>query len=500
MANLKPEERIAHWRYDVGAFALDNFGFEPDPWQREVFDYWDRGDQRIAMQACKGPGKTAELAILIWHFLATRPFPNVACTSITGDNLADCLWTELARWQQKSELLLKAFEWTKTRIECRDHRETWWASARTWPRTANAEQQGQTLAGLHSKYMLFVLDETGGMPEAIMVAAEAALASGIECRILQAGNPIQCEGPLWVAANRDRRLWTIVEISGDPDDPRRSSRIDRKWAEEQINSHGRDNPWVMANVLGRFPSASPLAFIPSHLVDEAVNREAIAAVNDALVIGVDVARFGDDKNVIRFRKGRDARSHPPIKLRNLDTVQIAARVAHVATEVQADGVFVDGGGVGGGVVDQLRNLHVPHIYEVQFGSRPDHITVTGDATHYADKAAEMWGSMREWLKGGAIDDDKELRKDLTSRRYGYKVVGGRSVIMLEPKDAMKQRGIDSPDDGDALALTFALPVQAHARAGFAGARAIRGEQRSPDYDPFAAPAKALFGGDYDPFA
>jgi phage terminase large subunit len=210
----------------VGVFAKEAFDFDPDPWQREVFDYWDAGEQRIAMQACKGPGKTALLAILIWHFLATRPFPKVACTSISGDNLSDCLWTELAKWQQKAPFLVRAFEWTKTRIECRDHRETWWCSARTWSKSANAEEQGKTLAGLHGDYLLFVLDETGGMPEAIMVAAEAALASGTEVRIVQAGNPIQCEGPLWVAANRDRRLWKIVEITGDPDDPRRSPRID----------------------------------------------------------------------------------------------------------------------------------------------------------------------------------------------------------------------------------------------------------------------------------
>jgi phage terminase large subunit len=288
-------EQIARWRVNVRDFARDVFAFEPDVWQGEVMDHWDRGEQRIAMQACKGPGKTAILAILIWHFIATRPNPKIACTSISADNLSDCLWAELAKWQQKSPFLLRVFEWTKTRIECRDHRETWWASARTWSRSASNEDLGKTLAGLHADYMLFVLDETGGMPEAIMVAAEAALASGLECRILQAGNPIQCEGPLWVAAGRDRRLWKVVEITGDPDDPRRSPRIDPEWARQQILSHGRDNPWVMSNVLGKFPTSSPLVFIPSGLVDEAMKREAMANLIDPLVIGVDVARFGDDK-------------------------------------------------------------------------------------------------------------------------------------------------------------------------------------------------------------
>lgn len=495
-------EQLARWRASVRAFAIDLFGFEPDPWQSEIMDAWDRGDQRIAMQACKGPGKTAIMAILIWHFIATRPHPKIACTSISADNLSDCLWAELAKWQQKSALLTRVFEWTKTRIECRDHRETWWASARTWSRSASQEDLGKTLAGLHADYMLFVLDETGGMPEAIMVAAEAALASGVECRIVQAGNPIQCEGPLWVAAGRDRRLWTVVEITGDPDDPRRSPRIDPEWARQQILSHGRDNPWVMANVLGKFPSSSPLVFIGAALVDEATKREALANLSDPLIIGVDVARFGDDKTVFRIRKGRDARTHPPIKLRNLDNVQVAARLAETARYFQADAVFVDGGGNGGGVIDVLRSLNVPHVYEIQFGAKPDGIKLGNETAHYANKGAEMYGCLKEWLRTGAIDPDPDLRTDLTTRRYAYKMVDKRECLILEPKEAMKQRGLASPDDGDALALTFALPVQAHARAGFAGASALRPmAQALTEYDPFnaqAAPGRAAL--DYDPFA
>lgn len=501
MASQKPEEILSAWRYDVGKFALDNFAFEPDPWQREAFDAWDRGDQRIAFQACKGPGKTAVLAILIWHFLATRLHPKIACTSITGDNLDDCLWPELSKWQQKSPLLLRAFEWTKTRITCRDHLETWWASARTWSRSSNAETQGQTLAGLHAEFMLFVLDETGGMPEAIMAAAEAALATGTECRIVQAGNPIQSEGPLFVAAHRDRRLWTVIEITGDPDSPRRSSRISMDWAKQMIESYGRDNPWVMATVLGKFPSASPLAFIPAHLVETAAKQEAIAHVFDPLLIGVDVARYGHDKSVIRFRKGRDARTHAPIKLRNQDNIQIASRVATVAREMQADGVFVDGG-AGSGVIDALRHMHVPNVHEVHFGGKADNLpSVTHATPAYANKATEMYGLLRDWLPGGAIDNDPELKVDLTARRYSFKVIGGKEHFILEPKDHFVARGYASPDDGDSLVLTFALPIQPHARAGFHGAHVLRpSHQATIDYDPFNNPvAQAMARTDYNPF-
>lgn len=494
-------QQLSAWRWNVGLFAKDLFGFEPDPWQAEAFAAWDRGDQRIAFQACKGPGKTAVLAILIWHFLATREHPKIACTSITGDNLDDCLWPELSKWQQKSPLLLSTFEWTKTRIECRDHRQTWWASARTWSRTANKETQGQTLAGLHADFMLFVLDETGGMPEAIMAAAEAALSSGIECRIVQAGNPIQTEGPLFIAANRDRRLWTVIEITGDPDDPRRSSRINAEWAREMIKSYGRDSPWVMATVLGKFPSASPKAFIGLALVEEAAVREAQASIFDPLLMGVDVARFGIDKSVIRFRKGRDARTKPPIKLRNLDNIQVASRVAHEQRQCQADAIFVDGG-AGSGVIDALRHMRVPNVYEIHFGGAADNISTNNATPRYANKATEMYGMLRDWLPGGAIDDDPDLKIDLSARHYGFKVMGGREHFILEPKDLFTARGYNSPDDGDALALTFALPIQPNARAGFDGAMAIRGagNQAITDYDPFNPVAAAMAQSEYNPYS
>lgn len=476
-------ERLARWRRSVGEFARDNFAFSPDPWQLDVFEAWDRGDQRIAMQACKGPGKTALLAVLVWHFLATRPYPKVACTSISGPNLSDGLWAELAKWQKRSPFLLQAFEWQKTRVIARDHPETWWASARTWSQSASPEKQADTLAGLHADFILFVLDETGAMPDAVMVAAEAALSTGVECRIVQAGNPTECSGPLWRAANQDRHLWTVFEITGDPDNPKRSSRIDIGWARSQIQSYGRDNPWVMANVLGKFPPSSPLAFIGAGLVEAAAQREASSIITDALPLGIDVARFGDDESVICPRKGRDARTIPWQFLRGLDTMQLAARVVEMRNDLRADALFVDGGGIGGGVVDRLRQLRFD-VHDIQFGAKADRPVMPGaDAQRYGNKVAEMWGAMRDWLKVGAIPNDPVLHAQLTNRKYAYVTREGLDVIMLEPKKEMKARGLSSPDRADALALTFAYPVMPTRHSG-----GVPGDNRRnavvSDYDPF----------------
>lgn len=139
---------------------------------------------------------------------------------------------------------------------------------------------------------------------------------------------------------------------------------------------------------------------------------------------------------------------------------LAAKIVDLAQQHKVDAIFVDGGGVGGGVVDRLRMLRQP-VFDVQFGGRSDRGTIgRDDNLVYANKRAEMWGAMREWLKGGVIDDDPELVADLIGVQYGYTVKEGRDAIILEKKEEMKRRGLASPDDADALALTFAYPVVA----------------------------------------
>lgn len=157
---------------------------------------------------------------------------------------------------------------------------------------------------------------------------------------------------------------------------------------------------------------------------------------------------------------------------------VAGKAAELYMHYRADAIFVDGGGVGGGVVDRLRQLQVP-VWDVQFGGKSDAFEGT-DGIHYANKRAEMWGSMREWLSIGCIPDDKSLREQITGPQYGFNV---RNEIQLEAKDDMKKRGLESPDIADGLALTFAYPVVPHAMAGRDGPKPA---QMLSDYDPIKA--------------
>lgn len=456
------------WREDPVRFVREVFQAEPDAWQLDVLRAFPT-HQRLAMKACKGPGKTCLLAWLVWNFLLTRPWPKIAATSITGDNLADCLWTELSKWQHRAPLLKHCFTWTNDRVFSKEHPETWWASARTWPKSADTAQQADTLAGLHGDYLLFVLDEAGGIPDGVMAAAEAGLASGIETKLVQAGNPTACSGPLYRACTTEAHLWHVTEITADPDDPKRTPRVSEQWAREQIQKYGRDSPWVMVNVLGKFPPTALNSLLGPDDVASALGRHLREDQFSFAprVVGVDVARFGDDRTVIAKRQG--LAWFPPIIMRNARTNEIAARVARELDEWEADGCFVDDtGGYGAGVVDALiQSRHRP--ISVQFSGKPTD-------ERYLNKRAEMWFEMAAAVKGGAaLPNLPELQRELTAPLYDFR--GGK--FKLEEKDAIKARLGESPDIADAYALTFAQHVRPRGAAGMP----YRPRAAAKPYDP-----------------
>jgi hypothetical protein len=194
-------------------------------------------------------------------------------------------------------------------------------AARQWSQSADKSQQANTLAGRHADYILFLLDESGGIPDAVMVTAEAALSSCVEGHIVQAGNPTHLTGPLYRAVTLERAMWKVIEITGDPDDPKRSTRISLQWARDMIKLWGRDHPYVLVNVLGRFPPASFNALIGPDEVRDSQRRfyREFELGNAPKVLGVDVALFGDDQSVVAFRQGLQMMNFK--KYRNLQPSQ-----------------------------------------------------------------------------------------------------------------------------------------------------------------------------------
>ncbi len=483
--------RLVEWRRDPVRMVVDEFHATPDEWQADALRaFADPSIRRIAMKACKGPGKTALLAWCIWNFLSCYgddgSHPKGAATSITQDNIDDNLWPELAKWQARSEWFKTAFEWQKTRIVARDHPETWFFSKRTWPRSGDKQQQANTLAGLHADFLFFVLDESGGIPGTVMVAAEGGLSTGRWGKIMQGGNPTHLEGPLYDACTKERGLWHVVEITGDPDDPKRSSRISVQWAREQIEKYGIDNPWVLVNVFGRFPPASINALLGPDEVSAAMARHYNASEYDwsQKRLGIDVARFGDDRTVLFPRQGLAA--FKPVVMRNARSTDIAARVLLAQSNWQHEMEFIDDTGTwGAGVVDNL----------IAAGRAPVGIRFGAPAidARFRNRRAEMWIAMSKWVKrAGALPNIPEMVGELTTPTYTF--ASGKFV--LEEKDQIKSRLGRSPDLADALALTFALPEMPGKARGLAGSL-LGGGRVVSEYDPFAESRGVQ--SEYDPY-
>lgn len=463
---------IREWRLDPVKFVRDNFQVDPDLWQLDVLaqaggDYDPA--RLIAMKACTGPGKSAVLAWIGWHrlacFAAAGEHPKGAALSITADNLKDGLWAEMAKWQARSEFLTAAFKWTKERIYAYDHPETWFLSARSFAKDADAEAIGRALSGLHSQFAFVLLDETGDMPLAVGKAARQIFTGNPkDALVIQAGNPTSTGGLLYESCNSGR--YKVTTITADPKDPKRTPRVSVEHAQSMIDEYGADNPWVMATILGLFPPGGFNTLLSHEEVVAAMNRTVPedAFMFASKVLGVDVAREGDDKSVIFPRQGR--MSWLPITMRNVKSIEGAAAVHRKWDEFQADGCFIDNtGGFGGGWLDQL----------VAINRHPIGIHFAGKATdpRFENIRAEMYWNMAEWVKdGGCLPNIPELIAELTTPEYSFK----GDKLFIQPKDMIKKKLGRSPDLADALALTFAYPVHARRQPGRFGLEAMVVEQ------------------------
>jgi hypothetical protein len=188
-----------------------------------------------------------------------------------------------------------------------------------------------------------------------------------------------------------------------------------------------------------------------------------------VVLGVDPARFGDDRSVIVRRQGLNM--FPPEIYNGIDNMALASRVAAAIVEYRPKAVFIDSG-AGAGVIDRLRQLG-HGVVEVPFGGKANKLA------EFVNRRTEMWWTMKEWLElGGAIPDEPDLKQELATPTYSYDPAGRKK---LESKEDIKKRlqGGSSPDIADGLALTFAYPVSQRVPK----TRAQRRQESA--YDPYA---------------
>lgn len=463
----------ANYAYDWGSGELT--GEEgPREWQTQILtkvgEHLSNPETRfmpllIAVASGHGIGKSAAISILLNWGLSTCEDCKIVVTANTETQLRTKTWPEALKWHRLS-ITKDWFNPTATAISSvvKDHDKSWRADAVTWSIT-NTE----AFAGLHNKKkrIIVVFDEASSIHNKVWEVTEGALTDEeTEIIWIAFGNPTRNTGRFRECFGRYKHRWVTMQIDSRTVKGTNKAQIE-KWRED----YGEDSDFFKVRVRGQFPSASSLQLIPSDIVSQAMTRDIPYTKGDALIMALDVARGGDDNCVFRFRRGFDARSIKPVKIPGAE-VKDSMRLVSVAAELLAlhkpDQFFFDGTGVGGPVGDRIRQMGF-RVQEVQFaGQSPD--------PKLANMRAYMWVKMRDWLRaGGCIDNDPTLETDLTSVEYFH---NSQDKLILEPKDAMKKRGLASPDDADALAMTFAYPV-----APVFGPGSTRGKVVS-EYDPF----------------
>jgi hypothetical protein len=431
----------------------------PDQWQREFlrhlgeevrkrsFDGLNAVEPiRAAASSGHGIGKSTMSAWLTDWILSTRPNSQGTVTANKFTQLRTKTWAAIQRWT-KLCITSHWFDVGSDRIRAKQAPDSWFVSAQTC-----REENSESFAGQHAadSTSWYLFDEASAIPDAIWEVAEGGLTDG-EPMIFAWGNPTRNSGKFHrIMFGSERGRWNTRVI-----DSRTSKFTNKELIQEWLEDYGEDSDFFRVRVRGVAPRASDLQYIDSDRIFAAQKANAIYMPDEPLIVGVDVARGGNANTVIRFRRGRDASTIAPIRINgqdSRDSMRIAAKLMEVMQAeyggIRPAAAFVDSG-FGGPIVDRCRQLGQLNVIEISFGAAaPDH--------RCANMRAYMWMRMRDWLTGGAIDKrDTRLETDLAGPEFHH---NREDQLVLEAKESMQKRGLDSPDDGDALALTFAQVV------------------------------------------
>jgi hypothetical protein len=453
---------------------------------------------RIAIASGHGIGKSSLVGMLSKWALDCWPDSRVMVTANTEQQLITKTSPEVAKWHRMA-ITSDWFSIATMKISSKEagHQDSWRLDFVTW--SAN---NTEAFAGLHNigRLVLVITDESSRIDDKVWEVIEGALTDEKTVLLWVAlGNPTQNDGRFHSCFHRYRHLWVTKQI-----DSRTVEGTNKAYLQEIIDTYGIDSDIAKVRVLGQFPSASSLQFIGSGLVQAARERaiaESAILPSDPVIFGLDHARFGDDQSVLAIRQGRDARSREWKRWQGANAMQIAGDVNDMMRRYLPDAVFIDAGGPNaGGVIDRLRQLNPEYqaIFEVNFGTSTKGMDARWNEevrVRVANKRAQMWTNMRAWMERGILPDAQDIEDDLAGVEYSYTA---DNAILLEKKEHMKARGLSSPDNGDALALTFAEDVAPRRTPEYLNPEHYG---RGKEYDRYSElPVHEPMGKDYDRYA
>lgn len=454
----------------------------PEPWQRELLEDMGRHIKnniilrelgldmevfRSAVASGHGIGKSAMVSWLIYFLMSTRVDTRGAVTASTQFQLEDKTWPELSKWHNLA-INKHWFLWTATTFSFaaypEDKRKNYRATA-----ASVSETNTEAFAGLHNEGgTVFVLfDEASGVFKKIWEVADGALTDG-EAFMFAFGNPTKPDGEFADCFDKHAHMYRTRHV-----DSREVSFTNKNALADILRKYGEDSDEAKVRVKGQFPSQSFNGFFAADMIQASVDRDEYGDPGAALIMAVDVARFGNDKSVIGFRQGRNAR-FPILEFGKISTVQLVQIVAGEINAKRPDAVVIEGTGIGAGVIDQLRALGYK-IIEVHPGAAATRHDL------YINRRAEYFSDFRDWVYDeGCLPNDPKLRAEMLGMMYSLDRHEQR--VKIEAKEDMKKRGLSSPDRADMLALTFAVKIP---RRDLNKVRVAGRKPRAKiDYDPF----------------
>lgn len=440
-------QRLPVYQKNPVLFAEEVCSFHPDDWQRAVMmDI--ASSTKVSVRSGHGVGKTSVEAVILLWFLSCFRFPKVIATAPTRQQLNDILWSEVEKWRSKSPLLQELLTWTKTYVYMKGYEKRWFAVAKT-------ASEPENMQGFHEENMLIIVDEASGVEDDIMEAILATL-SGKNNKLLMCANPTRTTGTFYDSHNRDRGMYKCHRVSSLD-----SARTNKENIKSFIRKYGEHSNVVKVRVYGDFPAQEDDVFLPLSLIEQTVVNEIDTEKIHKITMGVDVARYGDDETIIATNVG-GAIDIPVVRHGQslMTTVgDIVMQYKRLIDEhPNYKGVItvnIDDTGLGGGVTDRLEEVKTEEklrrleIVPVNFGSKPPQ---DGSEDRYQDISTYMWATLKTLMENREVSivNDEELVAQLSVRKYSITSTG---KIVLESKKTMKDRGIKSPDRGDAVVLS-----------------------------------------------
>lgn len=414
----------------------------PDWWHIEVMntikEYLEGPETEplcISVASGHGAAKTALAAWLQLWFISCRAHPAMVTTANTENQLMTKTWRELAKWHKLS-LCKDWFEWTATSYYLKAHPETWKANAIPW-----SENNTEAFAGTHEESVMVVYDEASKISDKIWEVTDGIFTTP-KCLWVVFGNGTRNVGRFYECFHKNKKHWKTWQI-----DSRTCKAANKKYLDRLIEQYGgEESDQAKVRVRGMFPKSATRQLISSDSIDKAMKYEAEGFEYLPLVMGVDIARFGENSSTICIRRGRKVFEIEVLPKQDLMTT--AHCVAEAIKKHRPIQTFIDGSGIGAGVVDRLRQLNFS-VVDVNGGN-------SSMNPRFLNKRAEMWWEGKEFIEGLCeLPPDPKLKDELACVEYDYTDKGR---IRLDRKaDIMEQYGF-SPDRADALMLTFAYPV------------------------------------------